>query len=145
MSREQKVLLLILRLALGWLFFYAGVTKIVNPEWTAKGYLEHASSFSFLYSWLATPAMLSFVNFINEWGLTLLGVSLILGVLVRVSTILGAALMLLYYLPILKFPYVGDHSYLVDEHIIYVLVLLYLYSVNAGKYFGLDKFFRRSS
>ncbi len=145
MSREQKVLLLILRLALGWLFFYAGVTKIVNPEWTAKGYLEHASSLSFLYSWLATPAMLGFVNFINEWGLALLGVSLILGVLVRVSTILGAGLMLLYYLPILKFPYVGDHSYLIDEHIIYVLVLLYIYAVDAGKYFGLDKFFRRSS
>jgi len=90
------------------------------------------------YQWLLSPGILPAVNFINEWGLTLLGVSLILGIFVRLSSVLGAVLMLLYYFPVLIFPYAGKHSYLVDEHIIYALVLLLLAAMRAGRIWGLD-------
>ena len=46
--------------------------------------------------------------------------------------------MALYYLPILNFPYVGDHSFLVDEHVIYALALWLLIKTDAGKYKGMD-------
>ena len=46
--------------------------------------------------------------------------------------------MILYYLPILDFPYPNPHAYLVDEHIIYILVLVVLASVRAGRIWGLD-------
>lgn len=128
---------------MGWLMFYAGITKVLNPSWSAVGYLKGAKTFAGFYNWLLTPNVLPVVNFINEWGLTLLGVSLILGIFVRLSSVLGAVLMILYYLPILDFPYVGEHSYLVDEHIIYALVLLYFAVVRAGRVMGLENWCSR--
>ncbi len=137
MNKYAKVFLVLLRLSLGWMFLYSGITKIIDPSWTAAGLLTHASTFSGFYSWLASPELISITNFVNEWGQLLLGISLILGLFVRLSSVLGAALMLLYYFPILKFPYPNEHSYIVDEHIIYALALLVLASFSAGKIFGL--------
>tara|TARA_Y100000310_G_C20418489_1_gene685509 strand:- start:395 stop:847 length:453 start_codon:yes stop_codon:yes gene_type:complete len=130
--------LFLLRISLGWLFFYAGITKVLNPEWTAAGYLKGAKTFTGLYQWLASPEILPLTDFFNEWGLTLLGVSLILGVGVRLTAPLGALLMLLYYFPILEFPLVGAHSFIVDEHIVYALALLLLGAMNAGRVWGLE-------
>lgn len=136
MPRDRWVLVL-LRLAMGWFMFYAGITKVLNPEWSAAGYLRGAKTFPGFYQWLASPANIGWVNFLNEWGLTILGISLILGIGVRLSGVLGALLMLLYYFPVLEFPRVG-HGYLVDEHIVYALVLLYVAAIRAGRMFGLD-------
>ena len=60
-----------------------------------------------------------------------------MGIFVRFSSLLGAALMLLYYFPVLEFPYVA-HSWLVDEHIIYALILLFFAAGRAGRVWGLD-------
>lgn len=138
MTKSQKFSILILRLSLGFLMFYAGVSKVTDSSWSAAGYIKGAKAFSPFYSFLLSPSVLPIINFINEWGLTLLGVSLIFGVFVRLSSVLGIVLMILYYLPILKFPYVGTHSYLVDEHVIYSSVLLILIAFNAGRIFGFD-------
>lgn len=138
MTKYQKITLVLLRLSMGWLMFYAGITKILNPQWTAAGYLNNAKTYGGLFQWFATPANIGWVNFVNEWGLTLLGASLILGIAVRLSSILGVALMALYYLPILSFPIVGAHSYIVDEHVIYALVLVLFATLRAGQYYGLE-------
>ncbi len=146
MNKYQRWSLFLLRVAMGWLFFHAGIVKILKSSWSAAGYLNNAKAFEWFYHWLASPALLPLTNFVNEWGLTLLGISLILGVFVRVSAILGAVLMLFYYLP-LGFPKPDTTSYIVDEHIIYGLVLLFLASINAGKFWGLDnklKFLKRN-
>ena len=141
----QKLMLAATRVALGWLFFYAGITKVLNPNWSAKGYLAGAKTFGAFYQWLLTPNIIPFINFINEWGLTLLGISLILGIFVRISSILGALLMLLYYFPILQFPYPNANSYIVDEHIIYTLILLFFAALRAGRIMGFDSFLKSSS
>jgi thiosulfate dehydrogenase (quinone) large subunit len=136
----------LLRISLGWLFFYAGITKILDPSWSAAGYLNGAKTFSGLYQWLASPELISITNFLNEWGLTLIGISLLFGVGVRVSGILGAVMMIAYYFPILEFPHVGGHSYLVDEHIVYATSLLLVAFGSAGRYWGLEgkiPFFKR--
>jgi thiosulfate dehydrogenase [quinone] large subunit len=143
MSKIQKISLLALRLVLGWMFFYAGVTKILDPSWSAAGYLKSAATFGGFYSWLAGPSLLPLTNFVNAWGLTLLGVALILGVFVRLSAAGGMLIMLLYYLPILKFPYPNPHSYIVDEHIIYIAALLVLAAFRAGDAWGLASRFPR--
>lgn len=140
MTQFHKVSLFILRVFMGWFMFYAGITKVLNPGWSAAGYLKGAKTFVGFYQWLASPGVLPLVNFINEWGLTLLGVSLVLGIFVRLSSVLGAVLMLLYYFPVLQFPYVQPFSYIVDDHIIYALVLLYFAAARAGKILGLDKY-----
>ena len=111
---------------------------MLDPTWSAAGYLKGAKTFTSFYQWLTTPNVLPFINFINEWGLTLLGAALILGVFVRLGSLLGSVLMLLYYLPILQFPYPNPHSFLVDEHIIYIFALFVLASVRAGRVWGLE-------
>ena len=62
---------------MGWLFLYAGFTKVINPDWSAAGYIGNAKTFSGFYNWFLRPDVLPLTNLINEWGLTLLGVSLI--------------------------------------------------------------------
>lgn len=123
---------------MGWLLFYAGITKIMDPNWSAAGYLKSAKTFPALFAWFAEPGLLPVINFVNEWGLVLLGVSLVLGIGVRVSSVLGAGLMMLYYFPVLEFPKIGPHSYIVDEHIVYALALLILGAFRAGRVWGLE-------
>lgn len=138
MTKTSKIALVGLRVALGWLFFYAGITKLLNPDWSAAGFLANAKTFSGFFQWFASPEILPITNFLNEWGLTLIGASLILGIFVRVSSIFGVMLMALYYLPILTFPYAGTSSFVVDQHIIFILVLILLASLRAGRYYGLE-------
>lgn len=123
---------------MGWLFFYAGITKVLNPNWTSAGYLKAAKTFTGFYQWLASPAMLPTIDFLNKWGLTLIGAALILGLFVRFSSVIGAGMMILYYLPILTFPYIGANSYIVDDHIIYAAAFLVLAAFRAGHAYGLD-------
>lgn len=134
---KTNTISVLLRLAFGWLFFYAGFTKVIDPQWSAVGFLNNAQTFSGFYSWLASPNILPVVDFLNEWGLTLIGAALILGVLVRLSAYLGALIMLLYYFPGLTFPYIGEHSLIVDEHIIYALGLLLLASLSTAHHFSI--------
>ena len=139
MNTTFKKLLALLRIAIGWLFFYAGITKVLDPAWSAEGYLKGAESFSGFFGWLASADILPITNFVNEWGLTVIGIALIIGIGARTAALAGAAMMILYWLPVLDFPYAGEHSYIVDEHIIYALVLLLLHFTNAGAYWGLQK------
>lgn len=134
----EKWSLFLLRISIGWMFFYAGITKILDPSWSAAGYLNAAKSFASFYQFLASPQMLPATNFINEWGLTLIGLSLLLGIAVRLSSICGVAMMMLYYFPILVFPYPNAHSLIVDEHIIYASALLVLGAFRAGRVWGLE-------
>lgn len=137
-SHMNKSLLFALRITLGWLFFYAGITKVLNPDWTSAGYLNSALSLHGLYAWFASPGIIGVVDFLNEWGLTLVGVSLIIGAFVRLSGWLGALLMALYYVPILAFPRVGAHYAIVDEHVIFATCLLLLAESQGGRYLGFD-------
>ena len=137
LSKSEAKWLTAARLALGWLIFYAGITKILDPAWTAKGYLMGAKTFPGFYGWFASPENIGWINFVNEWGLTLVGASLILGLGVRLSSILGAALMVLYYFPVLEFPEV-EHGLIVDDHLIYAAALAFFAAARAGRYYGLD-------
>src|SRR3989344_3989704 len=143
MNKQLKISVFLSRIALGVLFFYAGITKVMNPSWSAAGYLNNAKTFPGLYHWFASAGNIGWINFINEWGLTLIGVLLILGLWTKLASLGGMFLMGLYYLPILQFPYVGDHSYLVDEHIIYITVFLTLFASNAGIFWGLDSMLQK--
>lgn len=137
MSKAAKQSLFLLRIALGWLFFYAGITKILNPDWTAAGFLGNAQTFPDLYGWVANAQNIGWVNFLNEWGLTLIGAGLIFGTLTRLASYFGILIMLLYYFPGADFPYV-EHGFIVDDHIIYIFVLSTLTYFQAGQYWGFD-------
>jgi thiosulfate dehydrogenase [quinone] large subunit len=138
MNHATKTALFLLRVGLGWVFVYAGFSKIIDPSWSAAGYLTHASTLSGFYNTLASSSNIGWVNFLNEWGLLLIGLSLVFGFLVRYSSIAAIALMALYWVAILKFPLVGPNAYLVDEHIIYILIFVLFISANAGNFWGID-------
>jgi thiosulfate dehydrogenase (quinone) large subunit len=142
-TKIQKVLLFLLRISLGGFMLYAGITKVMDPSWSAAGYLSSANHFKSFYAWLSQSGMISITNFANEWALTLLGVSLILGVFVRLSGVAGAVLMALYYL-VLPFPHPDAHSLIVDQHIIFIWLLLYFSAVRAGRFWGIDAKLSRS-
>ena len=138
MSNFQKFSLLLLRLSLGGLFLYAGLVKVFDSSWSAAGYLKGAKTFAPLYQFFLKPDILPVVNFMNEWGLTIVGLALIFGFWTRWASLFGALLMLLYYFPVLVFPYVPPNSFIVDEHIVYICAFLVLASSRAGEVFGID-------
>lgn len=138
MNKYQKFTLVLLRVSLGSLFLYSGFSKIVDPAWSAAGFLKGAKTFPELYTWFASPQILPITDFLNEWGQLFIGAALILGVFVRLASVLGAAMMLLYYFPVLSFPFAGEHGYIVDDHIIYAAAFLLLASFRAGRVLGLE-------
>lgn len=142
MTLFQKISLVLFRLAMGWLFLYAGVTHLLDPNFSAAKYLAGAKTLPAFFHWLSSPGILPTVNFLNEWGLTLLGVSLVLGICVRLSTMLGVILMILYWLP-LGMLHPDAHSLIVDDHIIYATGLLALSAMSAGQVWGLDSWFAK--
>ncbi len=135
MFNVQNLSLFILRVALGWMYFYAGITKVLDSSWSAAGYIKGAQIFPDFFAFFLQPHILPIVNLVNEWGLVLLGASLILGIFVRISAPLGVVLMLLYYVAGLDaHPALAT---LVDEHIIYIGALLTLFAFEAGRIWGL--------
>lgn len=138
MKKHQQNALLGLRLVLGWLFLYAGYSKIMNPEWSAIGFLEDAKTFGVIYDWFASASNIGWVNFLNQWGQILIGVGLITGTFTTLAAYAGVLMMVLYYFPGLEFPYLG-HSFIIDDHVIYAFGLLVLVYFRAGQYMGLDQ------
>lgn len=129
---------------MGWLLLYSGISKVMNASWSSKGYLESATSFTGFYQWLANPVNVTWVDFINQWGQVALGLALIFGVFVNFAATAGILMMALYYLPTLHFPFAGRNSFIIDEHIIYILVFLLLIRERAGRHYGIGSLFGRT-
>lgn len=146
-SRPQLVLLVALRVAIGWHLMYEGLVKIFQPQWTSYSYLMDSQGFlSGVFHKLATnPSLLGVVDFLNAWGLTLIGLSMIIGLLSRYAKIAAMALLLFYYLahpPLLTTEYLfpGEGSYLwVNKNLIELLAVAVLYVFPTGNIIGLDR------
>jgi thiosulfate dehydrogenase (quinone) large subunit len=101
--------------------------------------LSHVKTFHDVYAPFTNPAVVPILTFFVEYGHLLIGLSLVSGLLVRVSAPFGIMLMLLYWTAHMDFPYIENvNSYLVDYHIVYAGVLVYLIVKHAGHVFGLD-------
>lgn len=137
-TKFTKAAILLLRVAIGWLFIYDGIIKLQDKAWSAHDFLVGTKFFPAFYQWLASPEILSIVNMITPWALIILGAAILTGLYVRIVTIIAMTMMVLFYIPILTFPTVTTGGYLVDKTVIYFLVLLTLNTLDAGRYFGLD-------
>ena len=148
----QLRMLAILRILIGWHFLYEGIVKLLSPQWTAQGYLLSSQGFlnGFFTSLAGNEGVLQVVDFMNVWGLILIGLGLFLGVLTRISCYAGAALLLLYYLshpPFagLDYAFGQEGSYLiVDKNLLEIVSLLVLALFPTGHYLGLDILLFRS-
>ena len=139
-----------LRIVMGWTPFQAGIVKLLDPEWTAAGFLEFAipegNPFINLWQgWAGNPT----IDFLVQWGLTLTGLGIMLGVLVRWNAFWGAVIMFSFWAASLTGGLAQglplEHGWLVDDHIVYALLLFGLGAFGAGRILGIDSRLERSN
>jgi thiosulfate dehydrogenase [quinone] large subunit len=146
-STSQVTLLVILRILIGWHFLYEGITKLLNPSWSSLGYLADSKGFlsGLFMSWASNPNALSVIDFMNEWGLTLVGLGLIMGCLTRISIIGGIIMLAFYYLshpPMVgyKFALPSEGAYLwVNKNLIEIFALAVLLVFPTQHIIGIDR------
>jgi len=118
-----------LRMLIGWHFLYEGLYKLVQPGgWSAEGYLRTSQWFAapVFHAMAATPWVLKTVDQMNMWGLTLIGLALLIGVLVRPAAFFGVVLLVFYYVaqPPFLAPSADGHFLWFDRNVVEAAALL---------------------
>ena len=134
----NKISILILRILIGIVFIVPGWQDIINPKFSADSFLTKVAYGPF-QSFYAGMAGNSAVSLLVAWGLFLIGLCLLLGLLVKFASSLGIVMMILFYLA--RFP--PQHG-IVEEHIVYAAVLFALIVLEAGKFAGIDKYLAKT-
>lgn len=138
-EQTERTFLLVFRLLMAWTFLYAASHQIFNPKFSAVGFLSNTKTFHSVYTLIARPAFDPVLTFLVSYGHLLIGLSLLFGFMVRVSGIAGTVLLMLYWTAHMDWPYIENRNNLiVDYHIVYSVVLLYLVAKSAGHVWGLD-------
>ena len=152
------------RIGLGLIFLWAFVDKLFGLGFSTcrdevtgnidvlceKSWLQGGSPTSgFLHFATKGPFAnyyqnLSGINLI-DWlfmiGLLLIGLSLIFGVAMKVATISGVVLMLILYLAIIP----PENNPMLDDHVIYAILLIGILSVNNEQKWGLRAWWIKQS
>lgn len=126
-----------LRVLIGWVFFSAGIVKVIDPQWSVRQFLLFAipegnpfasiwTTMANEWAWLLTP--------INQLALTFIGLGLILGVFFRLTAVFGAMMMLFYWAAHIP----PENGFLITYHVVYVFLLFGLGAFGAGRILGLD-------
>ena len=133
---------------MGWIFFWAFIDKLwglgfaTTPEnaWLnggspTTGFLTYATKgpFAELFQSLAGSPI---VDWLFMLGLLGIGIGLLLGFAMKISCYSGALLLALMYLAGFIPP---EHNPVIDDHIIYALLLIFLAQVPSGQWWGLGK------
>lgn len=147
LSRSQTITIVVLRVLIGWHFLYEGLSKLTSGSWSASGFLAQSRGpLAGLFRWMASePSVLSAVNQTNMWGLTAIGLGLMLGCFTRAASVSGILAVLLFYL--CNPPFVGyfysipmEGSYLiVNKNLVEVAALAVILVTDTGRAAGLDR------
>jgi len=144
----QSWSLVILRIAIGWHFLYEGIAKLLNPDWSSLGYLMDSRGWfaGIFHSMAANPNVLDVMDFLNIWGLILIGAGLMVGLFTRLAIIAGMVLLGFYYLshPAIvgadyAIPSEGNYLW-VNKNLIELLALWVLLKFPTWKEIGIDRF-----
>ena len=143
----------LLRIAMGWMFFWAFLDKLfglglatkAESAWLSGGsptadFLKFATSGP-LKTTFESLSGIVWVDWLFMLGLLFIGAALILGIALRIVALAGLLLLLLMWLALLP---VENNPFL-DEHIIYILVLWLLALSNAGDFWGFGKWWGRTN
>lgn len=148
----------LLRISLGWVFLWAfldkllglgfatcretgggAVTVLCEKAWLVggsptTGYLRAATRGP-LASLFQSLAGQGWVDWLFMLGLLGVGIALTFGILLRVAAVSGGVLMALMYLAAWPPP----QNPIVDDHVVYALVLIVLDRLRAGEWLGLGQ------
>lgn len=144
----QLAALVVLRFFIGWHLLFEGLSKFVDPNWSSVGFLgESQGIMKGFTNWIiSNTGVLAVVDFLNIWGLILIGASLILGLLSRGAAFLGFFLLLMYYLnvpPLNGFEYsvpAEGNNLIINKTLIEAVALFVLAIFPTGHIIGLDLF-----
>ena len=147
-----------LRIAVGIIFLWAGLEKLLGPEpFSAAGFLQFGTGGTLGWPFVTgTPAegtvynpthdvwvsmssnesAMSVINILVPWGQIGIGVSLILGLLTRFGAAMGTLMMLMFFVAAWDFEF-G----IVNQHLTYAVVTAFIGYIGAGNYIGLDRLF----
>lgn len=129
----KKLFITLFRVAIGWHFLYEGLAKLWMGNWSATSYLANATGpFARFYHWLAAfEGLMKIVDPVNIAGLILIGLGLFPGLAIRLSSVSGIILLILYYFAYP--PFSGDlfgaaegNLYIVNKNLIEALALVTL-------------------
>jgi thiosulfate dehydrogenase (quinone) large subunit len=150
LARGPMIAITVLRVLIGWHFLYEGIAKLSSPTWSAAGYLKQARGpFADLFKWLAAqPNLLANADLITMWGLTAVGLLLILGLFTRLASLGAIGFIILFYL--CNPPFVGyfysiptEGSYLiVNKNLVELGGLVVVLVTGSGRFAGLDRVVR---
>ena len=96
----RDVALTLLRVAIGWHFLYEGCWKLMQKDgWSCLSYLSAAQGpIAPLFKWMASQGwIVATGNWAVQLGLVAIGLALISGILARVASLFGIALMAMFY------------------------------------------------
>ncbi len=139
-----------LRIAMGWMFLWAFLDKVFGLGFATKagsgwltgaspteGFLTHATKGPFveLFKGMAGNPL---VDWLFMLGLLGIGLALMLGVAVRFASYCGIVLVLLMFASLLP----PTNNPILDEHIIYALVMVVFTQVPVGDTLGLGASWR---
>ncbi len=149
---HSHVLLGVLRILMGWTMLWAFLDKVFGLGYTTaaeKSWLDGVSpTLGFLKFGTTGPfeglfqaiAGNGFVDWLFMLGLLLIGLAMMLGVGVRIAGWSGAVLMVLMWLAVLP----PEHNPIIDEHIIYLFLFVYLAVKCSGHTIGLGKWWSQT-
>jgi uncharacterized membrane protein YphA (DoxX/SURF4 family) len=146
LNKTATWLLTALRVVIGWHFLYEGIAKVFNPNWSSALYLMESKWFlSGFFHWLiSNNTTLQIVDFLNIWGLLIIGLFLFIGFLPRAASIGGALLLLLYYIANPPFVYstvpTQSHFYIINYNLIEAVVLIVIASLNGEQLYGIQRY-----
>ncbi len=149
MEKIPRYLLVFLRIAIGWHFLYEGITKVFMESWSAAPYLSGSRwIFAPVFHWMAnSPTLISIVDFMNIWGMILIGLGLMIGFLARWASAAGALLLMFYFLaypPIPGFtvgvPVEGSYLWINKTFIEFIVLLVFIF-ISPGYMLGIDRLY----
>ncbi len=153
MDKKERYLLAAIRISLGWVFLWAFLDKLFGlgrstaPEgaWLAgssptAGFLSFAAKgpLAGIYKGLAGNPVIDVLFMVGLLGL---GVALLLGIGLKIAGIAGPLLMLLIWSAQLP----PTDNPLIDNHIIYALILALLPLLKAGHTLGLGNWWEKKT
>jgi thiosulfate dehydrogenase (quinone) large subunit len=120
-------------------FLYAASHQVFVPDFGVVGFLSHTKTFHNSFAMFTTPTMAPITTVLVEYGHQLIGLSLLTGLMVRVSASFGVLLMLIYWMAHMDWPFIENtNNFIADYHLVYAGVLVYLIVERAGHVWGLD-------
>ena len=149
MTKFKSLPLLLLRVVIGWHLLYEGINKLFTPGWTAQGYLDGSYGFmsGLFHSLAANSSLMPVIDFLNIWGLILIGTALFIGVLIRFAAVMGMLMLMMYYF---AYPPFGTslytnfegHYWIINRNLIEIVALITICFMPAYDYSILHLFKR---